>query len=102
MIPDSERPHYDAAVQQVREADERILPRPQVTDEQLAEMAALAQQARIVLREAPGLLDHLEQRGRHLRPPGSATASEAALYRAGYLDLMYDVRDIATWEPPDG
>ena len=104
MIPPSEAAYYAAAEREVRKRDEGLLPpRPKFTEEQLAHARMLTQQAREVVRDAAGLLAHLEGNARQRSPAlGSPTVGEAMTYRAGYEDALADIRDIAEWEVPDG
>ena len=97
MIPESERRHYDAAVEANAKADE---PRFELSEEALREASALRAEAAAVIRSAPRLLAWLSRKARLGAPAG--TMGERALWRAGFEDCLASIVDAADWSTGEG
>ena len=101
-IPRSEQAHYARAGEANAKADDLFPARPAASEDEARAMQARVLQARKILREAGDLVSWLERNARWRRQLTAATASEAAVYRAGYEDAWRDLRDIAEFDLEGG
>lgn len=97
-IPHDERQHYDAAVQANLEADRPPAQAQEIDPEQVRYLKLVSRQALHVLQDAPDLLTHLVRAACVGAPPGTASASEIALWRTGFEDCIATIHTAADWK----
>ena len=91
-LPADEQAHYDEARERNLEADHP--PRPELSEVERAHIRLLAHQASHIVREAPELLEWLEDRAWLADMPPRAMK--------GYLGCLRQIRTCANWEVDDG
>ena len=102
-VPEDERQFYDAAAAEQAQADlQDDVPKPELSDDQVRYLSLVSLQARQTVDRCPDLLRHLERSARTGTPPGtSVSASEVALWRAGYEDCLATIQTAADWPGPE-